>query len=152
MAIIRPMNFNSGANAAAYEYWCGLVRDDILPARRDIQPDRMVRFLPNVMLMDVIRDPDLDFRFRLIGTRHRNFWIKDLTGCRIRDTEQQGPGTVIWSAWEKVANSGLPMSTRAPYVGPKKEIYEIEDILMPLAEDGRTVDMIFVCCDYIPKP
>lgn len=152
MTNVRALNFRSDMNAAAYEYWCGLTDGDRLPGRRHIDPSDMLPFLPYVMLMDVIREPELDFRYRLIGTKHQSFWLKNLTGVCIRATEQQGPGSTIWKGLERAATTAMPMSTRAPYVGTKKEIYEIEDILMPLAEDGRTVDMIFVCCDYLTKP
>lgn len=122
-----------------------------MPSRTDIDPLDMASFLPRVILIDVDQVPDLDFRFRLVGTYYSAFWSSDPTGKALRDIPGQGPGSILWSALAEVTETGAPMTTTIPYIGPKKELYDVEDCVMPLAADRRTVDMIMVTCDYMPK-
>jgi hypothetical protein len=43
-------------------------RGGLLPQRGDIAPDQIKDLLPNIMIVDVERDP-MRFRYRLVGTR-----------------------------------------------------------------------------------
>jgi len=48
------------------EYWRSLFRGEILPNRSDIDPTKIPRLLPGIILVDVLHDP-YQFKFRLIG-------------------------------------------------------------------------------------
>jgi hypothetical protein len=50
-----------------------------VPRRSDIDPTELPDLLPNLMLLDVERDP-LRFRYRLVGTRVVDFSYHDFTG------------------------------------------------------------------------
>lgn len=63
-----------------YEYWCAKAGPDgAVPRRRDIDPTELPGLLPNLMLLDVERNP-LRFRYRLVGTRVVDFSYHDFTG------------------------------------------------------------------------
>lgn len=122
-----------------------------MPARSGMDPADMVAFLPHVILLDVLRGGELDFRFRLVGTYFGEFWGADPTGRCLRHLEGKGPGSRMWSELEAAVVEAKPRSSSIPYVGPKREVYGVEDCIMPLAEDGVTVDMLFVTCEYLLK-
>lgn len=44
-----------------------------------------------------------------------------------------------------------PTTTTIPYVGPKKDIFDAEDCVMPLFGPDGSVDMLMVTCEYLPK-
>src|SRR6266850_2586126 len=52
-----------------YDHWAALRGDRTLPHRDDLDPARITRYLPGIMLVDVLRGPPLDFVYRLVGTR-----------------------------------------------------------------------------------
>ena len=63
-----------------HEYWRAKSgADDPVPRRRDIDPVELPDLLPNLMLVDVERNP-LRFRYRLVGTRVVDFSYHDFTG------------------------------------------------------------------------
>src|SRR5688572_27444072 len=63
-----------------HEYWRSKAgAQGSVPRRRDIDPTELPDLLPNLMLLDVERNP-LRFRYRLVGTRIVDFSYRDFTG------------------------------------------------------------------------
>jgi len=119
-----------------------------MPARADIDPMEIIPILPYVILLDVLRDP-LDFRYRLIGTVTDEHMVEPYTGRRFSELPHQRAPSRIWSCCERVVHHKQPLRGDIPYVGPKSDFIAIENIMMPLAADGETVDMIFTVVEYI---
>ena len=71
------------------------------------------------------------------------------TGKWMSEIPHQRPGSRIWSNCEKVVRIKTPFSSDTPYVGKNKEFLRTEDLLMPLSDDGTTVNMIFVTVGFI---
>ena len=134
----------------AYNYWLSKTSRDKLPARHNIDPAEMIAFLPNLILMDVKRLP-LDFRYRLIGTHVASHLLTDLTNRWMSEVEHQKPPSIIWNTCKTVVETAQPIYPHTPYVGPKKDIVDVEDILLPLAKDGINVDMLLIAISYVKK-
>ncbi|WP_343560325.1 PAS domain-containing protein [Kiloniella sp. b19] len=144
------MIFVSDKCRQAYEYWQSLFKGGRLPARSDISPHDIPQLLPNLMLKDVLKDPH-DFRYRLIGSEICRHITRDYTGWKMSEISGQGPESALWKLMTEVIETGKPIRTNPPYVGPYSEFKSIEGISMPLSEDGKTVNMIFICADFILK-
>src|SRR6266849_5312118 len=57
---------------ALYDYWCGIhPTEAILPGRQHVEPLDLAEVLRWLWLVDVQREP-LRFRYRLVGTGHRD--------------------------------------------------------------------------------
>ncbi len=122
----------------------------MIPGREDISPAEMVAFLPNILLLDVQKEP-LDFRFRLVGTHIVPLLARDYTGEWMSSIDiLKAPGTV-WGNCRKAVESAQPVYAFTPYVGPKKDILDVEDLILPLASDGQSVDMLMVILAAIQK-
>lgn len=121
-----------------------------MPARADLDPADIVPILPHVILFDV-RDDPLDFRYRLIGTAVANNLIRNLAGQWMRDIPHQAPPSVIHGACQRVVEHGHPISSQTPYIGPNKDLFSTEDVIMPLSADGKKVNMLFVTVAYPKK-
>lgn len=119
-----------------------------MPSRGDIDPAEFTELLPNVILIDVKHDP-LDFRYRLIGTVIDAHTNEPMTGRWLSSIPHQRDPSRIWSACKRVVDEQIAYSSDVPYVGPMNDFVVSEDILMPLSDDGETVDMIFVVVDYL---
>ena len=128
-----------------------------MPSHGDIDPAEIIGLLPNILLIDVADDP-LDFHYRLIGTVVDAHMNEPMTGRWMSSIPHQKAPSRIWSACRRVVEERTAHSSDVPYVGPMKEFVVLEDILMPLSDDGETVNMIFVVVDYLreadlpPKP
>ncbi len=154
--------------AAFFDYWLARRRTRGLPARRDLDPLDFPSLLPRIALIDVLRasdDPEgggaprsgpaarhaapqrppaaLAFRYRLAGTEIAARARRDPTGKRF---EQLYAGDYLAQAqalYEEIARDGLPhLSERVYPVEPGRETLRYTRLILPLAADGKTVDMI----------
>jgi hypothetical protein len=129
------------------EYWRSHCVDDRLPARADIDPLVIPLLLPQIILLDVERDP-WNFRFRLIGTNIVHHLSKDWTGTWMSEIGHMAPPSTIFSACVQVASSGEPLRSDTPYTGPNQNYVCAEDIILPLAADGETPNMLLVFVEH----
>jgi len=131
-------------------YWSSKIENDCIPARADIDPLDIPALLPQVVLLDVRREP-WDFRFRLIGTNVVHHLATDWTGAWMTEIAHMAPPSRIFTSCVGVASSGKPLRSDTPYVGPHQNYVRAEDIILPLASDGTTPDMLLVFVEHFAK-
>lgn len=134
-----------------YAYWRSKVENGKLPARTAIDPTEIPRLLPCIVILDVIDGPELDFRYRLIGTKVAENLYRDYTGTLMSDIETQRAPSQIWQNCKSVVDSGEPLLPYTEYAGPNKGFRRAEDVILPLSSDGETVDNLLVFVEYIPR-
>ena len=122
-------------------YWSSLRRGDRLPGRRDIDPALLKRHLPTISLTDVWRDP-LDFRFRLAGTGLYPLYGREITGRRLEDVYAAEQSDYWRGVLEAVVRTGRPNAGRYRMRTPERGERTMLWLRLPLASDGRTVDMV----------
>ena len=125
---------------AIFEYWRSVHPKRRRPAgtqehRPGRYPDIAVR---TSGLSTSSRDP-YRFRFRLVGTQVVDYVGKDNTGHWFDELLPDfDPGVFI-----DVVETGKPSWSRGrSKMRPEKDYYELERVRLPLATDGKTVDMI----------
>jgi hypothetical protein len=106
---------------------------------------------PHSILFDVEREP-LDFRYAEIGSRIVAVSNADNTGRRISELPHQRPPSRVWEHFTGALDARAPVKGALPYVGRSRDIGGAFQIVMPLADDGRTVDRLLVCVDLSPAP
>lgn len=146
-----PFKFETRGVQDGYSYWRSKLRDGRLPSRSDIDPIDIPRLMQHVIMVDVKREPEFDFRYRLIGTYVVEHLFKDLTGSWFSEIEHQKAPSQIWQNCMRVAESAEPFLAGTPYVGPHQGYRIAEDIILPLADDGVTVDTLLVFICYTPR-
>jgi hypothetical protein len=133
------------------DYWHTKRGGAAMPARSDFDPLIEVPALcPFMMLKDVQRSP-LDFRYRLVGTRLRHHMTADWKGKWMSEIEFQRAPNPIWQAHAYVAETGLPIFLRPPYVGPHKDFLHIDAVILPLGENHREVDMVMILIEFLSQ-
>ncbi len=137
------VDFRTVAVRLAYKYWLEKCPQGQVPGREHIDPMEMVAFLPNILLLDVQRGP-LDFHFRLVGTGVIPLISRDYTSEWMSSVSNlRAPGKV-WTNCTSAVQFAEPVYAYTPYTGPKKDILDVEDLILPLAADGVNVDMLMV--------
>lgn len=131
-------------------YWQSKCDGERLPGRADIDPLDIPHLLPQIILLDVVREP-WNFRFRLIGTNIVHHLADDWTGKWMTEIGHMAPPSTIFSSCTQVASTGLPLQSETPYVGPRQDYVGAEDIILPLAKDGHTPDMLLVFVEHHTK-
>ena len=142
---MRPIDtstFHASARAL-YAYWQRIHPPGGLPGRQHFDPAAVVALLPNIALVAVQREP-LRFRYRLLGSRIDSINGKSLSGQWLDEAYADHPRAAeLLREYAQVAETGRPTWRRsAPRVVPVPECRTIEVMRLPLAADGRTVDMI----------
>ncbi|WP_119301275.1 PAS domain-containing protein [Dongia deserti] len=136
-----------------YAYWqhqCER-RDGTPPKRGDIAPDQIRGVLPNIMIVDVERDP-LRFRYRLVGTRVVEYNGLEFTGRYL--------GEIGWPEEQDLIDSyAAVVEGRRPVFGAfaweltTGRMGRCEFARLPLSEDGELVSQILAMEDYdFPQP
>lgn len=132
-----------------HRHWLQMCSRGGVPSRDDIDPCNFKRVLPNVILVDVERDP-FRVRYRLCGTRVTEF-CGNLTGCYLDEIESND----LWSAatylqqYQIVATEVRPVFSFDWMVGQFGARHPFHVGIWPLARDRRTVDMCIAVEDYL---
>lgn len=134
------------------EYWLSLhPAAGELPGRRHLDPNDIPDLLDSVALIDVARDP-IRFRLRLVGTRIVDFRGCDGTGKWMDEALPGFAGTDSYRQYVEVAETGEPRWIYGQAsVSRDRRRGNRERILLPLAADGQTVDMLLVLLLYRPE-
>jgi hypothetical protein len=146
-----PQEFESPIVQDGYSYWRSKVIDGALPRRSDIDPVEIPRLMPHVVMVDVKRGSELDFRYRLIGTYVAESLYKDHTGSWFSEIEHQKAPSQIWQNCCQAVETGRAFISGTPYVGPHQGYRRVEDVILPLADDGETVDCLLVFVHYMRR-
>jgi hypothetical protein len=111
-----------------------------LPARHALDPTQFHNVLANVWLLDVVGERPR-FRVRLLGERIRSFGVPAKVGDFL---DEHLPSSDQLADLREVVRTGEPSWFRGkPHLSHAREVIEIERVLLPLAADGSTVDVIF---------
>jgi hypothetical protein len=134
--------------AAFTKYIEALATPGRLPTRRMFEPTAIYRLLPHVWIVDVLRDP-LRLAVRLAGTKVVEALGRDMTGLPFvdafpgldpaQDLERFAATIATWrGTWRR----------GRPFFHLGQAWAEIEDVVMPFAADGATVDMLYCCAVF----
>lgn len=136
-----------------HRYWLELRGDRRFPSRRDIDPSAIPHLLPNVLLLDVHRDP-LDFEYRLIGdeivTR-----LGAQKGKRVRQACLINVSSSAYRNYCAVVEAGAPQfleGVAATAVCRDGRRIVVSRVHCPLSSDGETIDKIFSYVAFLPWP
>src|SRR5262249_47451120 len=113
-----------------------------MPARSNLDPAEIPALLPHLTLVDRLDDR---FRFRLVGTAIVADFGRDPTGTFIGSNVRPPEfAAALIAAYERVRESGGAVFSTGAYRAPTGLTQAISRLLLPLGNDGRTVDMIAV--------
>lgn len=129
--------------AGFYAYWNDKRGDRPMPARADLDPIEMKRWLPGIIIVDVLESPRR-LVYRLVGSRSVALRQHDVTGKTVTEAYY---GTslgdvlenyrlvieecrVVYDAEQKPSGSGL--------------LKDSETLLLPLSTDGTKVDKVII--------
>lgn len=131
-----------------YAYRHSKISDGRLPSRASIDPAELPKLLPHIFLVGVERDP-LRFRFRLIGTQVCSWAGRDMTG-RYTDDPEYGPrGPIVSQQYAEVVAQRCPLYSEQPAARPDRGYIYYDRIVLPLASDGKAVDLLLCAVDQL---
>lgn len=132
--------------ARFFDYWLSIKPADGLPGRQHFDPLDIADLIPRIWMLDVLRDP-LRYRYRLAGTKEVETLQREVTGLMFDDVHPHLRGTGgAFGRFNEIAQRGVATYRRGRVVAVHhKEHLNVENSVVPLAQDGRTVDIILAC-------
>ncbi len=127
-----------------YAYWRGLAPDGgLLPGRQHFDPLDVPALLPYLWMIDVAADPR-DNKYRLFGTYVTAGFGRDHTGLTLREAHPaSAEDPLAFRFMSQVASRRAPHWYRGkPRFDHDKDVAELENLILPLAADGRVVDVL----------
>jgi hypothetical protein len=131
-----------------YSYWesrCR-ARGVSMPRRGDVDPDQVRDLLPNMMIVEVEREP-LRFRYRLVGTRVVEYNGLEFTGRYLGEIgwpEEQD----LFDGYVRVIEGRRPIFGSLAWGLTTGRVGRCEFTRLPLSEDDTVVSQILAMEDY----
>lgn len=129
---------------AFYEHWDRKRAGRRMPARADLDPAEMIRFLPNLILADVESLEPLSLVYRLVGTREVAFRGKDPTGQKVAEGFSCRSREAALAHYRMVIERRMPIFDNDRRTSPQAALSEHGTIFLPLSDDGQTVNKVLV--------
>jgi hypothetical protein len=128
-----------------YRYWRQIHPTKGLPGRQHFDPLDVADLLPGVWLLDVQRAP-FRLRYRLAGTRIIAAIGHEVTGGWVDEVHPQLVNDdTYFGRYRSVVETGTPSHRRGTSrTGLQEDFRDLENLALPLAADGETVDMMVV--------
>ncbi|HVO04078.1 MAG TPA: PAS domain-containing protein [Candidatus Cybelea sp.] len=140
--------------AGFYRYWQSKRRGEALPARADLDPLEMKEWLPGIVLVNVAADggraPPYRLTYRLIGTRATDLRGHEAAGKSVEEAYFGNSLAEILENYRLVIEERKVVYDGDRTLSKSGAQLESETLLLPLASDGVTVDMV-VCYQEIER-
>lgn len=126
------------------DYWLSIHPADGLPGRQHLDPVDKPNLLANIRLIEV-HGPPYRFLNRLVGTEIVEFFEADHTGMWYHEVFNDTADLKICDDFCRVLDNPEPnwRSGNHRRLARKNHI-QYERVILPLAADGRTVDMLLM--------
>ncbi len=152
--VIAPEDIENAVGRAAYAYWRMLKNGRKMPPSAALSPRDMKGMLRNVVLLRVI-DGGADYEYRIVGDLFVWAYGAQFRDLRLSQIEAAAPehGDSMRQLYEYVRMTAAPLAFRG-WIGREdarsRFVYH-ESVLLPLAQDGETVDHILIASFYVPR-
>jgi hypothetical protein len=145
---VEFLEFCSPQVREMHEHWAALRGDRVLPHRDDLDPARITRYLPGIMLVDVLWGPPLDFVYRLVGTREVESRGTDPTGRRVAEAYFAATVEDALENYRYVATARAVLYDCERVSKPGNRYVGNEALFLPFTRDGERVEQILVYSHY----
>ena len=127
----------------ALDYWQRKRGERPMPRRSDIDPAELPFWLlPHVELVDVV-DNGPRFRYRLLGTAIVGAFGVERSGKYVDEVLSGGDLEFAHTVYRAVCDTGKAAFALSAHSTVKASPLTARRVLMPLAEDGQAVSMVF---------
>ena len=124
-----------------FDYWLTRRGSRRMPARADINPADIPSLLPYLLLADVDACRQA-VRIRLAGTGVVDRFGTELTGHDLSEVDHGEENEAVATTYMEVARLGEPQYKVSDFWTKDRRHFHMEMILLPLSEDGESVNMI----------
>jgi hypothetical protein len=107
--------------------------------------------LPLISLVEPVAD-ERRYVYRLVGTQEVEVRGQDPTGKSVMATFFGHSASNSLRNYDTVITTGQPHYDPDPYTSPDGRFIDVEDLFLPLSDDGTHINRILVFGVYAPGP
>ena len=137
------------ATADFYRYWDSKRQGRAMPARSDLDPIEMRRWLPGIILVDVLQDP-YRLVYRLVGTRSVDIRSSEVTGRTVQEGQHGSKLPHVMENYRLVIEERKLVYDWDGTANRSGDEIATEVLMLPLSSDGTTVDRVISYIDDRP--
>lgn len=132
-----------------FGYWLAIrPAQGLLPGRQHFDPLAIPKVMPRLWLLDVVREAGtMRFRYRLVGTKEVETLQREVTGQWLDDVHPRfKENPAFLKRFHRMVTAGCATYRKGKVnFAHKREHEHVENCVVPLARDGRTVDILAAC-------
>jgi hypothetical protein len=137
----------------ALRYWLSLKPGQhLLPARSSIDPVAIPRLLPQLLLAEVVRDPEPRLMIRIAGDNLRDRSESSMRGRSLADALQRANATGLQRIIDLALAGHVIWRRGKTVLDITKDYHHTENVILPFAEDGSTVDHVMIVVEFLDQP
>jgi hypothetical protein len=125
--------------SALYDLWYEVHAGVRLPSRADFPPELLRPWIGHLAILRVV-GPEQRLRVDLVGTRIVELDGRDSTGCFLDEMAPPHAVDTLLAPYRELLAKLQPVYHR--FAAPARPMLGVHRLLLPLAEDGETVDRI----------
>lgn len=134
----------SNESRRIYEAWLKLIKNGNLPSLADWENANAVPDLEHSMLVTEILTQPHDYRYLKLGTRAIEVRGHDPTGRTVRDCYDGDALAFVLENYDLAVANPFGIIDFSIEVTKDHEFMELETLMLPLADDGRTPSHVLV--------
>jgi len=135
-----------------YEYWEEKAAGRRCPARSDLSPEDMLRWLGSISLLDVIDDGD-DMVYRLVGVDVVNVCGMEYRNKRVSEIDWGDRRDQIIEEYRYVARTRRPLLVHSALVSRDRLYHNrmVPKLMLPLGDEAGKADKLMTCFELNPE-
>jgi len=151
--VLSSQNFRSRVDDSQCRelltYWDSLCEGRRMPSRKQLDPNAIGSLLRGVGLIDVVEDGDR-FRYRLVGRSITEFFGARASGLYHDRVPLGAFGNYLAHLYRSTAATRRPLYLTGGCIYQDGTKAPMKLLVLPLAPDGRTVDMLMMSMHVFP--
>lgn len=133
--------------AELLQHWKALCGDRKMPERGDFDPAKVPRLLADICLVEVI-DGGSDYFYRVAGSRLEELSGQKLQGRRFSEITHAEARESMRATCAASVHSARPVVIKNKLREPGRDHVSIIAIILPMSDDGETVNMILTLTEF----
>jgi len=144
------MNSSVSTISELLDYWIEKRGARIAPTRAEMEPLDFPKLWADIIIYKVHHDP-LDYEVTRFGTELATVWGKDYTGCFFDEIFFGSTKDLVRTSFDEAVRSGIATIEVLDARWVDKKYVKYKRLMLPLSEDGKTIDRLFLCVQLTAK-
>jgi len=141
--VLATIDGATALSVAFARHWLSLPTIDLIPSRRDFEPERIPGLLANLVIHELIAEDHI--RLRLVGTAVVDDYGQEITGRNYLDFVEESRRPKASQAIFLVCDHPAGMLVKLRSVAESGKLLTRESIAFPMRDDDGVARLVYFC-------